>query len=363
MAGRNQTRKARLTGVVAWFAVFLLGSYAFAQDAVKLSGHWVEPVTVHGIDHGQVRYQIASGRVLTRSTDHLQGLKLARYPGLAEAERAVELGDTVGAAGLLRGVFSGAEADWVRWFAGRRLVALHGELDDADSAAALYIDMVVSGAAPAFVTQPPVDVVARADAAVRLRVAELAGQAIETVGPDRAVLLEQLVEAAGQPSAIPETEEAIDLEVAPGSRVDGLVLSAGVPPGTAVSLFHRGDYDRMLSVAEEALSQPGRTASELYLKGMAQLARAERADQAQREDAYKSAGLSFMRVWVYFPRSAVAGPAVVEAGYVHEKIGRADIAARLYDRAKPLINQREDPAYGQRLSQRIQAVAETDTGE
>ncbi len=362
----GQMRTTLRCGVAVWVVCVLMGSIASAQDGVKLSGLWIEPVTVHGIEGGQVRYQIASGLVLTRSTENLEALRLGRYPDLAKAELAIERGDDDEAAALMRGVMDGAETDWLRWFVGMRLVKVYSRLDDADSAAAIYIDMVISGAELSFIADPPADVVAQADVAVRLRVSGLAGTAIETVGPDRGALLEKLIEAAGQPTAIQGLERVSDDTGTPGIQVKGLVLSTSVPPGTAVNLFRQADYTRMLTVADEALTQPGKTAAELYLKGMAQLALAEMAQEhagSADEGLYKSAGLSFMRVLVYFPRSAVVGPAMVEAGYVHEKIGRTDIATKLYDRAGPLINQREDPLYFQRLVQRNTSVAEAIAGE
>ena len=371
MTPRIQTRQAWRCGVVVWMVCVLVGSVAFAQDGVKLSGLWVEPVTVYGIEGGQVRYQVASGRVLNRPIQNLEGLKLGRYPDLAKAEQLLDRGEDAEAAAALRGVMAGAREDWVRWFSGKQLVTIYSRLDDADPASAIYIDMVISGADLGYIAEPPVDVLARADVAVRQRVSELAATAKNTVGPDRAALLDKLIDASGQPGGVALPVTGPGDAGGAGAPAGGLVLSASAPPGTAVNLFRQGDYLRMLTVADEALTQPGKTAAELYLKGMAQLALAEQADEdaggesggAGGEGLYKSAGLSFMRVLVYFPRSAVAGPATLEAGYVHEKIGRADIAQRLYDRAGPLIDPREDPVYFQRLSQRREAVAEAITGE
>jgi len=360
MTGRIQTRKWLRCGVAVWAVCFWMSSFAVAQDGVKLSGLWVQPVAVLGIEQGQVRYQIVSGRVLSRSVHTLEGLKLGRYPGLAEAELAVEAGDDAAAAELFREVMDRADVAWVRWFTAKRLVQAYSRLDDADAAAGIYIDMVISGAELSLVAQPPVAVVARADVADRWRVVELATAGKRTVGASRIALLDELIDAAGGAMELAPVD-VLPVDGTPASeKVDGLALSTSTPPSTAGNLFRRGRYEQALRVVDEALSQPGKTASELYVKGMAQLALAE---QSGDDSVYKSAGLSFMRVLVYFPRSAVAGPATVEAGYVHERIGRADIAARLYERARPLIDQREDPAYFQRLMQRIESVAETSAGE
>ncbi|MCH8031624.1 MAG: hypothetical protein IIB09_07395 [Bacteroidetes bacterium] len=93
---------------------------------------------------------------------------------------------------------------------------------------------------------------------------------------------------------------------------------------------------------------------------MAQLVIARRSGD---EAGIKSAGLSFMRVVVYYPRSAVAGPATLEAGYVHQLIRRTDIAKRLYARARPLIDEQEDPKYHKRMNELLAGLAEAPSGE
>ncbi len=372
MTRANKMQKALPVSVFV-LAVFVVAvSMVAGQDGVKLSGMWVEPVKVHSIAAGQVRYQIASGRELVRAAESLEGLRLGRYPGLAQAQQAIDEGDDKTAVELLQGVMDQAEEPWVKWCVGMKLVGAHARLDDAEAAVDVYIDMVVSGAGLYFVADPPVDVVAQADVAVRARVLELVNAVVGAVGQERAALLEQIVTAAGNPAMPLLTETALPPGRDPsdtglthetnrtGEHTSPIVLSASVPPGTVANLYRRGRYGQALEVVEEALSQPGKTASKLYLKGMAQLALAERGDD---QDMYKSAGLSFMRVVVYFPRSAVAGPAMLEAGYVHERIGRADIAVRLYQRARPLINKGEDPVYYQRLMKRIDSVIDAPTGE
>ncbi len=342
----------------AFMALCCVASQASAQDAVKLSGLWVQPVIVRSIRGGQVHYQTPSGVEMARPIDELQGLKLGRYPALALAQDAVEAGDDPEAVGLLGQVTQQADEPWVRGYAGWRLVQAHVRLGDADRAAGHYIDMVVSGAERFFIVLPPADVVSAADLEVRLEVSRLSKTAMGTVGPQRQALLRALIDAAGNPSP-----KRLEIAGAAGSGVSdaagaenaaGVVLSASVPPGPIVEMLRRGEYDRALRAADQALARPGNTASLLYLKGMAQLTLARRLGE---EQGYLSAGLSFMRVLVYFPQSAVAGPAKLEAGYVHQLIGRPDIAARLYEEAGPLIDAEEDPAYYQRLHELTGALS------
>lgn len=308
-----------------------------AQDAVKLSGFWIEPVTVLLIQDGHVRYETTQGAVLSRPISQLEGLRLQRYPTLGEAQDAIENGDDRNAAVLYKQTSDLAHEQWVRFYAGAQRVAALARLDEAEVAVAEYVDLMMAGADLACLAEPPVDALARADAEVRQRAIKLIMTVRDAVDEQQADLLQSLLEAAGQPTNV------VTMAQDPNDRngnAGGLVLSSSVPPGTIVNLFNHNRYQEALLAADEALAQPGRAAAELYLKGMAQLALAELESDAR---GYKSAGLSFMRVVTYYPRSAVSGPAWLEAGYVHEKIGRTDIAARLYRRAHAFIHEDEDP--------------------
>jgi hypothetical protein len=353
-ANTRLTSGAIRVGAWALIALCCVASPALAQDAVKLSELWVQPVTVLSIDGGMVRYENASGDVLARPVKALQGMRLGRYPALAGALDAIDQEDDATAAALLGQVVERAKEPWARWYAQAMLVRTHERLGDADAAAGVYIDMVSSGAEQFFIAEPPADAVAAADPPARLRVSKLARAALETVGPDRRALLQELIDAAGNPSAQSAADNLPGDAGSNGQGADAVVLSASVPPGPVVTLLKRGRPEQALLTADRTPAQPGRTASNLYLKGMAQLATARRS---QDEDGIMSAGLDFMRVVVYYPRSAVAGPATLEAGYVHQLIGRNDIAKRMYQRARPLIDEQEDPAYYKRMNELIAGLA------
>lgn len=117
------------------------------------------------------------------------------------------------------------------------------------------------------------------------------------------------------------------------------------------ALLRAGKFDEALAKCNQALSGSS-GAGELYLRiyqrGLAQLniAIAHSDDQALIKDA----GLSFMRVIVHAPKSVYVGPSLMEAGLVHQKIGRLDTAQRLYDKAALLIDADADPDMAQRLA-------------
>jgi tetratricopeptide (TPR) repeat protein len=310
---------------------------------VKLSGFWIKPVEVKGMSDSQVRYVTSAGLLLTRPMETLEGLRLQQYPLLSKAQDALDRGDDEQAQSLLNQVYAQAKEDWLRDYVRMLRVAALARLDRAGEAAGVYIDMVVSDTPLMFLQDSLSPAVARADAEVRLQVIDLIKAAEQAVSPQRQGFLLKLSEAAGEPARALVASEGATVKAIPRN---GLALSSSTPPGTIANLFSSGQYQQALLAADEALTQPGKTSAELYLKGMAQLALAE---QTSDPAGYKSAGLSFMRVVTYFLRSAVAGPAWLEAGYVHQRIGRPDIAARLYQRARPLITEGEDPVYYARL--------------
>jgi len=340
-------------GFVAFGLVWVLcaGGPALAQDAVKLSGFWIDQVTVRSIDGGQVHYQTASGKEMSRPIEALQGLRLERYSGLAQAFEAIAQANDPAAVKELEGVYADATEPWLRGYVGNELVKAHARLGDADRAAAVYVDMVVSGEASYFIAEPPTQVVGQALPAVKRRVIELAKAGQAGVGQSRALLLQQLIDTAQRVSET--VEEDLTESQASASSGASIVLSASVPPSPIVNLILRGQFEQAIQAADRLMDRPERMASLLYLKGMARLGIAQRDEN---RGAYKSAGLDFMRVQVYFPQSAVSGPATLEAGYVHQMIGRPDLALQLYIKARPLIDEAEDPVYHARLMELNQAI-------
>lgn len=127
---------------------------------------------------------------------------------------------------------------------------------------------------------------------------------------------------------------------------DGAVmLPAKLEKSALADLVVAGEFDRAIVEADRLMK--GRATGELlYLRAMARLGSAE----ASRDvGAYKEAGLDFMRVVVYFPSSAQAGPAMVEVGYVHTRLGLGDKAQEIYADAEQVIKVEDHPRYVARL--------------
>jgi tetratricopeptide (TPR) repeat protein len=134
-----------------------------------------------------------------------------------------------------------------------------------------------------------------------------------------------------------------------GERGDELVLPQRVGEGEVVDLLQSGDYSGAIEKANQKLSErQGDIARLLYLRGKAELAQAE---QSGERSGYLDAGLSFMMVVAYFSQDPglFVGPSLVEAGYVHQQIGRSDKANELYDEAAQYLTQQSTPVYFKRL--------------
>ncbi len=363
---RIELRAVCLAGAV--LAAIGAGASAWAQDgdAVHLGGFWIEGVTVETIRHGQIEYETRGGTRVVRPLEAVGGLRLGRYPALSEAAEAQQRGDLAETIEKLRGVRQAAEQAWVRQYAGWRLWRALAERGEALGAIRVYAELAGEGAEPHYLTEPPLDATAmldgeaRAAALAALRAA--ATRADEVRRPFVTALLEAVDPGASGARPRPAVGEAGagELGASSGGEGDdagvsaeaielpgGLLVASGVGADPVRELLSRGAWSQASAEVDRLLAEPGGLSRELYLKGLIALARAERHGD---EALYKEAGLWFMRVVIHFPRSAVVGPALVEAGYVHQRIGRPRIAASLFDEARAHVDPKRHPQYHARLT-------------
>lgn len=321
-------------------ALLTLGVAAPAQgDSIKLSGFWHDDLSIETVVDGHIVYRTAGGRRSERALAEVEGLKLEAHPALATAEEAREAAEHAEAARHYRRLFERDEVEpWLAAYVRTRLVPTLDALDEPVEAMEEYVALIESGAIESYLVEPPTRSLRGADAEQRQRIGELVDSVIDDADPATRAALERLREQAAR-----DPGEA-GVEMDEGAAV---VLPATIDDDAATAALRRGEFDAALEAAEQTLSTGGGLARGLYQKGLAQRARAE----AEGDEALlKSAGLSFMRVIVYFPRSGYVGPALVEAGHVHAELGREDLAASLYDRARLRIDADDDPAYHQRLA-------------
>lgn len=382
---------AAIVAVAAWAATA-------RADAVKLGGFWIDNVTVQGIVDGRVLYINSIGTEFSRPIQALEGLKLTSYPQLGLAQESIGAGNDRLAVRNLLEVQRKAREPWVRQWVSYQLVDVYNRLNEPTKAADIFLSLVRERADVAYLAKPPVDSLARAPEPTKRELSTRLTALLKELGnepqaePARKLL--DLVSSPATPSPAPARPAASPYPYAP-PRSDAAAPAAGTPPPPATpakargperpqpvtaaqdrssnaavvladridaqdpitQLLEAGEFDKALSEVDKLLSQSDdQMPMRLYQRGVAQFALAQ---QNGSRDQYMDAGLSFMRVVTYFPKSAYATPSLIEAGFVSAQIGRRDVAEKLYDKAKPLIDEPTEPRYAARLEQLSQSLAPT----
>lgn len=321
--------------------LYLLLSVPASADAVKLSGLWLDGVTVQGVDEGQLLFSTATGVEREAPLADVEGIKLLNFPMFGEAMDAIEAGQDKAAIKPLADVAKNGQPPWVQMYANRVLVGVADRAGNPQRAVRAYLDLLGAGAdKQQMLPEPPVTSVRGASDEVKQEIA----QTLNKAGSDSR--LQPLIDASAvAPAGAPAAPAPAAPE--PAAKPAAILLPADVGESAVVDLLVAGEFDQAIAAADSALQQSGSISKNLYLKGMGHLGKAETT--GDRRD-YLDAGLALMRVVIYFPQSRQVGPALVEAGYVHEKIDRPDIARELYDTAAIKLDDEEDPVYYERYT-------------
>lgn len=353
---------------------------AVQADSVKLSGFWIDDVTVQTITDGRIVYVSPTGGQVEKPLGDLQGLKLTNLPQLEQAEKALEAGQTAQAIKLLQDARKRSRQDWANQLLSKRIVEAQTAGGLVGDALQGYLELSRSATDPWFVPAPPLEAFAKASDPQKAKAREVATNALARADEAQKAVLQQVLDAAGPApapaaaSATPKpaparpaaTQPATPSAPAPAAtpaaptpsaapaaaKASAVPLPRQITDGPIADPLRAGRFEEALAAADRELQTPGEMSAKLFLRGVAQLALAEKSGD---EAMYKNAGLSFMRVAVHFPKSTHLGPALLEAGYVHLKIGRPDIAAKLFERARVLIDE-DDPAYFERMNKVLAAA-------
>jgi len=334
---------------------------AAQADSVKVSGFWIDNVTVETITEGQIVFTTNTGGRVQQPLNKLTGLKVDAYPALAEAETALENENFEDAASKLQAVREEADEPWLDQYVSWRLVQARSSTGDAVGAVEVYASLVRGGAEAHFLQEPPVKAVRAADGADKqaiVRTVQTAKQRVDSTAFEKH--LQPLLDAASADTAADgDAGEPAQPAGADGSADDSaggdsaVVLPSDIENDTTTNHLRDGEFDAALESVQQTLAGAGTLSLGLYQKGMAELGKAENTGDTKM---YKNAGLSFMRVIAYFPNSRYVGPALVEIGYVHAKIGRTDKARDLYNRARNYIGEEDNPDYHARLMKLLESL-------
>jgi tetratricopeptide (TPR) repeat protein len=318
-------------------------------DAVKMGQFWIRDADVLDVEDGQLVYVTPTGNDARRPLSEVEAIRVDELPQLEAGDKALEAQNYEQALAAYREAAGQAESSWLKQYAqGRQAKALFASGQN-EAGLEQYLALAGAGTHAGLLPEPPADWLAQADEPTRQRLAQSIEQALSGAEGSAAETLRRLQKIAQSPAEAEgegsdgggdDTGQAAAAALKPL----GIALPKDIGGGPIVKLLAAKKFDQAIDKANAQLSDARDTSRQLYLRGIAQLARAEQTGQREQ---YLDAGLSFMAVEIYFGHRAgtFVGPSLVEAGYVHEKINRSDKATELYDQARQLLDESDDPVY------------------
>ncbi len=325
--------------------LLMLAAFTTRADSVQLSGFWYDGVAINSFADGRIVFLNPGGNEVSEELIKLQAIKVAAIPQVEQGDAALAAGDAKAAAAAFEAALPKARPDWLKQYLNWKLTDAYNQLNDGPKAVRAYLALVNGKADPFFLENPPLKSVAQSSDQQKARIVRQLTNARRRAAPAAQAVLDELIAAAQAEPA--EAGDPAGAAAAPEAAASAVVLPKDVTEDDPVAeLLRAGKFAEARAEADQQLLSSGNMSEKLYLHGRALLALADASDD---EALYKSAGLSFVRVMVYFPKSLMYGPSVLELGYIHDKIGRPDKARELYDRATIEIDEEADPDYHQRL--------------
>lgn len=344
-------------------------------DAIKVKDFWYNDVSVSGFKDGKVTYINASGTEVKKPLKDIKGFKIESLPQVESAEEAYEDRDYKRAYTAFKSMKGRARLKWQQQWVNFRIMRSADSVGLPNEAIEAYLMLMSLKADAYFLSNPPVNSIDRLSAAQKKLALQRLTSALRSApktGRGRKGLeqLKQDIDLVKVDAATTQNPPNGTTTVDPVNPIPGLP-----PRKKSVILVPRemdkADDDRVAALLRkgafaeakvEALKLLGKTdidssSKRLYQLGMADLHMAEKATGTDKEKLYKNAGLSFMRVVIYYPRSTSwVGPALIEAGYVHQKIGRKDLAKKLYNEADNFLDPDEEPELAERRTKLVTAL-------
>ncbi len=314
-------------------------------DALRIgdrNGLWLDGIRIIRVQDGNIDYTLRGNR-RSANLQSISGIRLDNAPTLT---KAVELTDATDSKpdDVLKAwndARKEVKDDWVVNWIDRQITDYAGRQSKPKVAIEAYLRLLQSGETSLF-DPLPLSVVGVVNDEQRVELVALLKKA-EADG---------LEEEAERRAKRLRTEMEELISDGSGVTVSSFPVSSAMPANDPVTvMLKRGDVTRAKELAKEKLNDPGEAGSislRLYQLGLAELYLAE---ANKSETRLKDAGLSFARVSVYYTGGTYSGPATLELGYVHHKLGRYDLAERFYDRAKEALDKDSEPELVNRLNQ------------
>lgn len=376
-------RNTSTTSAGFLFTTMVLCVFAAAAsaDSVKINGFWFDNVRIQDIANGNITFTV-EGAERIQSLEKLEGIKATAYPDLTAATESLEKKDEATALDKFSNVAAKARDPWARTWAQWNKVNLLDKNGEPVDAVEAWLQLARSTEDTIFLTQPPVAAMGRATNDEKRDIAKRLTNVRRSIGrgpaKDQYKQLVALAKQLGDPEE-PDDEED-DKPAATGMTTTTVTPKPATTPkptpaatptiGAATgatgpiesvvplpsSIDARDEITRMLAAGNfaEALTELNdrlnrreqQMAMRIFQRGIARFYLAEKSGDL---DQYKDAGVDFMRVAIYYPRSLYKGAALMEAGAVHDKIGKRDVAMQLWQKARVEIDPETETTLVQRL--------------
>jgi len=313
-------------------------------DAIRLGNLWIDDVEVRSIEQGRLVYVTPTGRETRRPLRKIEQIRIDGVPALDEAGAAYREGRFRDAIQHYRKASKQAETGSVKNYIRARLIRALLKAGEHEAALKLYVEVAGDGVDRSLLPAPPVRWLREADEGTKQQLAEPIERALNRADESLKQPLARLqaIVAGQQRVASPAAGDASPTQVMLEEL--GIVLPKDVTTGPIVNHLRAKRFERAIEAASAALSESGESPRALYLRGVAQLALAQRSDNRKR---LKDAGLSFMSVVIYYDHvgGPYLAPSRVEAATVQARLGHRKKAKTLKQQALRRLDAEADPVY------------------
>jgi hypothetical protein len=323
----------RLTAVFV-AALLVLAVPATADEVVLMGGLSYDDATVVGITNGELEFRTAQGRTTTRPLGDIERLMLTGQRAFNDAEESFATNDYLAAIEGYQRTVRGGSPDWLKNYAGRKLMAAATAAGQFDAAVIGYAAVAEQAPDDALLLKPDVP-----DRPGQLQAGDAALAAALDRRPDdatRRALLSlrlELLRGLGDDAALATVlDELSSLSGGLGADTPAQRRQlADLRLGQANLAIDRGNADEAAQLIDEASSlfvEPQQAAEALFLRG-----RAKEAAAGEDAQKLKDAALDYMRVVAHYknlegkPKVAAS---LLRAAAILDRLGDASAARNLY---------------------------------
>jgi TolA-binding protein len=333
----------RIAAVTLAVAVSGLIGQAALADSVQIERMpTYTDVRITNVKGGKVTFGAPSGPV-TKNVSELVTFQITGQPVLNQAEALLHSGKAAEAVKVFDTIARNGDQPWIERLVRYRLIKALDEAGLPQRAVKEWLAAAEEDGAAAVALRPRKTAEKGSkdnDEAITLLEARRAGVKDAAVADAiKAILVDFYTKQGKDKAAAAMTAAQGGANAAEAPAAEAVDDSTGFSSSASPSLkaleaqIQQGQADKVAKEVQGALGRYTRAElpGALCLLGKARLAMAEKAKGADREKLLAQAGLSFMRVWVYFPESREAAESLMGAGTANERLGNPGAARAAYE--------------------------------